>query len=430
MSSLFRRAALDKISSPEQLDRALQVVRPQHILAIAIVILIVLGGFTWSVFSTAPVTVKGHGILLSTEGVAVVSSPSDGRLERIFVQPDETVLAGQVVGLLHKASSLDSINAKQAELDGARDLLLAKRDAYEHYRAMQNDLLDTKRQALTEQIKKLQSQLEAQADRRDDLKDLLARGFTTSNRLEELEIRIAELESRISKLRNERVELIVGQQREEQQKLQEIQEADLRVQVLAHELNNMQRDYERSRSLTAPVDGTVVDFNINSGDQVSTGQVVMRLLPVKTRKRDQYEIENLALRAIIFVPNNDGKKIRPGMLAHIMPSTVKLQKDGFIRGRVLSVARIPSSREGMMRRLKNATQVDTLLRTGAPFEVELELDPDPTSPNGFRWSSGRGPDISIDAGTIAAAEVVIGRQRVISLALPAFDYVFRWLGVQ
>lgn len=430
MSGLFRRAALDKISNPEQLDHVLRVVRPQHVPAIVVVVLIVLGGFVWSIFSTAPITVQGQGILLSAEGVAVVSSPSSGRVESIFVQPDETVTAGQVVGVLRKASSWDSINAKQAELDGARDLLQARRTAYERYRVMEGDLLETKGQALTEQLEKLQAQRQAQAERRDDLQGLFVRGFATSNKLEELEIRIAELESRISTLRNDRVELVVRQQRDEQQKRQEIREAELRVQALAHELDNMRRDHDRNRSLTAPVDGTVVDLNINRGDQVSTGQIVMRLLPIEALDPGDGANEDLALRAIVFVPNDDGKRIRPGMEAHIMPSTVKLQKYGFIRGTVLSVARIPSSRDGMMRRLKNATQVDTLLKTGAPFEVELELLLDPSSPSGFRWSSGIGPDISIDAGTITAADVVIDRQRVISLALPAFDYIFRWLGVQ
>lgn len=83
-----------------------------------------------------------------------------------------------------------------------------------------------------------------------------------------------------------------------------------------------------------------------------------------------------------------------------------------------------------MRRLSNATFVDSLLKSGAPFEVELALETDPVSPTGYRWSSGAGPDIRIDAGTIAAADMVVGRRRVISLVLPAFDYIFRWLGGQ
>jgi len=68
-----------------------------------------------------------------------------------------------------------------------------------------------------------------------------------------------------------------------------------------------------------------------------------------------------------------------------------------------------------------------LLKSGAPFEVEIGLETDPASPSGYLWSSGRGPDISIDVGTMASADVVVGKRRVISLALPVFDHIFRWL---
>lgn len=426
MSGLFRRAALDKVVNPDQLDETLQVVRPMHVLGILTLALIVLGGFIWGVFSTAPITVQGQGILLSAEGVAVISSPGTGRIDSILVQPGDPLVVGQIVALLQLPTSVDTIAAKQAELDGARHLLEAKQAAHERYSRMQGDLLNTKRLALAEQLNKLQVQQSALVERRSRLQTLLDRGFTTLNRLDEINTQIAELESRIAKLRNDSIELLVGQRGQEVQKAQEIQEASLQVQGLSRELENRRRDYERSRTLIAPVDGTAVEFNVNPGDLVSTGEIVMRLLPARMSSAEG----DLALRAIVFVPNEDGKKIRPGMDAQIMPSSVKLQKDGFIRGKVLSVARIPSSREGIMRRLKNATQVDALLRSGAPFEVELELEADLGTPSGYRWSSGLGPDTSIDIGTITSAKMVVGRRRVISLALPAFDHVFRWLEVR
>lgn len=423
MTGLFRQAALDKISNPDQLDQVVRVVQPIHGVGVLSVLVIVLAGFAWSILSTAPVSVRGQGILLSADGVAVVSSPSEGRIESILIEPGEVVQAGQMVALLRQSASLDAVIAKSAELEGARDLLQARQADYSTYRQMQTQLLETKRQALSEQLDKLLAQHDVQQERRRSLQGLLDRGFTTASRLNEVDAQLAELENRIANARNERVELRVRQKAEEAQKEQEIREAGLRVQALESELRNMERDYERRRSLYSPVDGTVVEFNVNTGDLVGTGQIIMRLLPSQSTDAD-------ALRAIVFVPNEDGKKVEPGMSAHIMPSTTRLQKDGFIRGEVLSVAKIPSSREGIMRRLKNTTQVDALLQTGAPFEVELRLEPDPSTPSGFRWSSGKGPDISIDVGTIAAADMIVERQRVISLALPFFDHVFRWLKMQ
>lgn len=421
MSGLFRQAALDRISSPDQLDQALRVVRPMHVLGICVVLALVLSGFMWSLLSTAPVSVRGQGILLSAGGVAVVSSLSDGRVERILVDAGDVVQPGDTVALLRRPASLDTLTAKRAELEGARNLLQVRQTDYDQHQRMQGELLDTRRQALADQLGKLQTQLTLQQERRRSLQALLSRGFTTSSRLNEADVQVADLENRIADLINERTELVVKQRNEQAQKSQELHEARLRVHALERELRNMERDYERRRSLSAPTAATVAELNVDVGDMVNTGQVIMRLLP-----SDQHGGEH-DLRAIVFVPNQDGKKIRPGMEAHVMPSTTTLQKDGFIRGRVLDVAPIPSSREGIMRRLKNATLVDTLVASGAPFEVEIELEADPASNSGFRWSSGKGPEMSIDAGTITMADVVVERRRVISLVLPAFDYLFRWL---
>jgi HlyD family secretion protein len=70
--------------------------------------------------------------------------------------------------------------------------------------------------------------------------------------------------------------------------------------------------------------------------------------------------------------------------------------------------------------------VDKILGAGPPLEVELELEPDPDAPSGYAWSSGRGPDLSIQPGTLTRTQVVVGRTHLISLAFPAFDYVFGW----
>lgn len=423
MSTLFRQAALDKISNPEQLDRIIRVVRPIHGLGIVTVLLIVIGGLLWSILSTAPVAVRGQGILLSADGVSAVSSPSEGHVESILVDRGQTVRAGQTVALLKQQATLDAVTAKKVELDGARSLLETRRADYDRQKKMQADLLETKRAALAEQIEKLQAQHQVLAERRRSLHELLRKGYTTASRLNETETQLADIENRIAQTRNERVELLVRQRSEDDRMQREIHEAALRVDSLETELQNLERDYERRRSLVSPVDGTVVELNANVGDLVHSGQTVLRLLPSSPS-------ENAELRAIVFVPNNDGKRVKPGMPAHIMPSTTRLQKDGFIRGEVLSVADIPSSREGIMRRLKNTAQVDALLQTGAPFEVELRLETDPATPSGYRWSSGRGPDVSIDAGTIASADMIVERRRVISLALPFVDYIFRWLEIQ
>ncbi len=37
---------------------------------------------------------------------------------------------------------------------------------------------------------------------------------------------------------------------------------------------------------------------------------------------------------LVYVGKGEGKRIKPGMAAQIIPATVRVQRDGFIRGHV------------------------------------------------------------------------------------------------
>jgi len=132
------------------------------------------------------------------------------------------------------------------------------------------------------------------------------------------------------------------------------------------------------------------------------------------------------LTAIAYLPGAEGKKVKANMSARVAPSTVKVELEGYVLGRVIRVAELPASREGLLRRLKNTVLVEEILKAGAPFEIEVDLQRDATTPRGYAWTSGEGPDIRIEPGTLARTEVVVERIHIISLIFPAMDYVFGW----
>jgi HlyD family secretion protein len=130
------------------------------------------------------------------------------------------------------------------------------------------------------------------------------------------------------------------------------------------------------------------------------------------------------LVAVLYVPPQEGKKVRAGLPVYLAPSTVKKEEYGYLRGTVRSVAEIPSSQEGMSKTLKNQQLVNQLAGHGAPFEVVVELERDAETPSGFRWTSSRGPSIDINTGTLTAAEVTVRQVRLISLLIPALQALF------
>ena len=57
MSGLFRKAALERLSSPEQLDKAIVVSSPVSWLALIGVTVIIVAGILWLVYGDLPVSI-------------------------------------------------------------------------------------------------------------------------------------------------------------------------------------------------------------------------------------------------------------------------------------------------------------------------------------------------------------------------------------
>ena len=65
MSDLYRKTALDKLSSPEQLDKMIRVTPPMFWIAAIGGGLILIAAVIWAVFAKLPVTVTSSGVISS-----------------------------------------------------------------------------------------------------------------------------------------------------------------------------------------------------------------------------------------------------------------------------------------------------------------------------------------------------------------------------
>ena len=75
MAELYRKSALEKISSPEQLDKALTVTSPLSWLALAAVTVMIVITIIWSIVGTIPVTVTSAGIVSSPVSTNALYTP-------------------------------------------------------------------------------------------------------------------------------------------------------------------------------------------------------------------------------------------------------------------------------------------------------------------------------------------------------------------
>ena len=105
MANLYRKSVIDRLSSPEQLDRMIVIASPQLWLAALGAALIVVAALVWSIVGRLPSKVDANGIFVSDQGVTSVYADVSGTVDTLSVAEGDSVQAGQ---LLLSVSSEDT----------------------------------------------------------------------------------------------------------------------------------------------------------------------------------------------------------------------------------------------------------------------------------------------------------------------------------
>ncbi|MBC7251032.1 MAG: HlyD family efflux transporter periplasmic adaptor subunit, partial [Anaerolineae bacterium] len=95
--TVFRQVALERLSSPEQLDQLVQVVSPAGWMALLALGLLLLAALSWGVWGSIPTKISGQGVLLAPGGVNDVVSLASGQIVDIYFDVGDVIQAGQVV---------------------------------------------------------------------------------------------------------------------------------------------------------------------------------------------------------------------------------------------------------------------------------------------------------------------------------------------
>jgi multidrug efflux pump subunit AcrA (membrane-fusion protein) len=94
---IFRQAALERLSSPEELDQLMQVTTPKGWLALLGLASLIVVALIWGVFGNIPTKVAGQGIVLNAGGVSQVSALTTGRVQGIYVSAGDVIPKGKTI---------------------------------------------------------------------------------------------------------------------------------------------------------------------------------------------------------------------------------------------------------------------------------------------------------------------------------------------
>ncbi len=102
---LFRQAALERLSSPEQLDQLMHIATPRGWLALVALSGLLVAGLVWGILGRLPVVVTAQGVLVRPGGVTRIVAMEAGQVRDVYVDLGNAVQAGQIVALVQGAGA-------------------------------------------------------------------------------------------------------------------------------------------------------------------------------------------------------------------------------------------------------------------------------------------------------------------------------------
>lgn len=409
MSIQFRKEALDHMASPEQLDQAVPILRPVDWMIAMILVVMASALVVWSVVGELSKRVNASGLLINSGGqiVDVKSlSSSSGTLGEIMVSIGDFVEKGQIVAVIRQAdvreayqSAKDALSRKESEYRVLSEQLESQDQISRQFYIKQID-------RLKEQLKSAERVLASTRERVGEYAELYKQKVVTRTAYRSVQeerdravATVSELKNRMEQLEKE--ELL--RQHQDKQRLTQAKEA---VETARSRVSELDVRVAQSE-VKAPESGRVTEIKANAGSPIGTGQSIMSL-----------ETIGDTLEVLAYVEPQNGKKVEIDQEVLVGLGGNEKASDSRIYGTVRWVSEFPVSREGIVAQLQNDALAQQLMAKGAPYEVRITLHRDPTTENGYSWTSKKGRTATVTSGGYCYAKITYDTVQPLTLVVP------------
>lgn len=395
------------LAAPEHLDRALFVTTPKAWLALLTLMAMMGAVVAWSVSGEVATYVQGDGIVMSRGGTVFdAASPEGGKLARIAPSLGDLVAAGDVVAEIGDPETRER-HANALTLVEERTRTLRDREAE---RREENALLDrnlAQQRANLDLLERTGRELlETASARLGGNLTLFEDGLVARTEIEDNEEAVDLARRNLFDVMQRRDDLAAEALRRRTDLRIRVDEGKARLLEARREVKELETLIE-TWLIRAPVSGRVTEIKAQVGAVLQPGESVLGI-----RTGDE------GLDVLFYVTIADGKRVEPGMPARVSPNTVRHVEYGYMTGVVESISEFPASVDSVAAVLQNQDLAEAFSRSGTPYAGRIALTPDPASASGFSWTSVRGAQVQVTAGTVARVEVEVERQSPITLVIP------------
>ncbi|MEA5575508.1 NHLP bacteriocin system secretion protein [Anabaena sp. UHCC 0451] len=485
--NLFRKQALDRLSSPEQLDQLLHIVQPQDWLHLS-----VLGGLflliiMWSFFGRIPIYIRGKGVLIRPHRVVKIQSPIAGQLKQINVkvgdclqknngnaidEPEEIIALIDPIDIKQQLQQekfklavlqqqdieitnleLQKHQLKKLALQQQREILQQRlRDTQvlsPLIKNKTNTAIQKRKISLQQSLKDAESLITVFQKKLETRQELFKKGAISKDVVLESDQEYRRNLQNISDIKAQLKQLDVETTATEKQYIDNLNSL-LEIQADLQEINNKEKTLKqeniheitkrKNQILQVKQQIDTLEQKIKSNSiiksphtgcilelTINNGQVVNPGTTIGSMEIKAATSEKLL--GVTYFAVEDGKKIKPGMEIRITPTTVKPEQFGGIVGKVISVSPFPVTKQGAANVIGNSELVENIItKAGEPqIEVWAELKPNSHNFSGYEWSASNGPtDLTLSAGTTTTVKITLAQRKPITYILP---FLREWSGI-
>lgn len=412
---MFRKSALEKLSTPEKLDQLIKIIGLKSWLVLFTIALVLITAIGWSITGRIKTKLNATGVLLGGEVYNVVST-TNGQLIDLKVAIGDTINEGDIIAEVEQPELLQQIAEAKASLLERNFELKQLLNFGSEGSKLQGAFIEQQQLSLEQQINTNKKNLNFQQQQLKIEKELLAKGLITRTQIVSTEQEIENIQNQIESLKAQLAQTSSQQLNVDFDLKQKITLLNQRISQEERSLEQLEEKYVLNTNVKSLYSGLVVEVLSKTGIIVNQGTPLFKL--------KSEEISDESIRGILYVSSKDGKKIKVGMDAFVVPATVQPQEFGYMKAKVTYVSEFPVTEQGMMVSMNNDQIVRNLLGLGAPFEVYVDFEKDPNAYSGYSWTSAQGPELTINAGTSCAGKITIKEEAPIALVIPALKNMF------
>lgn len=395
---LFRKAPLELLTSPEQLDRLLVVVSPKAWLALFCLVGVLIAVLIWSLTGSIPVVANGKGLVFNPKSIfQSLPAIQSGTVQEIHVKFGDLVKKGDPLVTLRNS-------LLELEVGEAQRRLNSIQGEFEELKKEIAEQNCKRKASIQEQLAVEKSILKLQKEKIEELKghlQSLSPSIAEEEQLLDFKIQLEKQEALILSLQTDLI-LDEGTSRLDAKKIEVSQATDYLQQLVLK---------QQQLVVKAPDDSLVVNVIAHEGTYANTGDALL-WLQTPAHPSSQDEIFG-------FVPLSQGESLKVGMPVEIEVEGINPETYGRLVARVKEV--LPYTSSPYIERLRALPSPKlTAYLQGIPIAVPVIIEPlfEEHISSKYKWTKVHDPNPELIPGTFCSFKITTQNKRPISYILP------------